>query len=233
MFTFQILLTEIFTYKSDLLDLFFIKMSVNNTTFPVTEEQAILDVALNGGFFQLIELGMMVILMLILAITKIVSQCKKSKSTEEKLKILQETFDLKAIERLGVIMKQDGSKVATETLGTVVHAAAQQVANSIKESVTSTIVPEESKIVETQISEPSLILSQQIINEIVQKSVEQLVKSQTTKSISIPLDKTGTGSVKTEIKTSQGTTIPIVLNISKEKKDIVEEVAVEMPPEDN
>lgn len=207
-------------------------MSVNNTTFPVTEEQAILDVALNGGFFQLIELGMMVILMLILAITKIVSQCKKSKSTEEKLKILQETFDLKAIEKLGVIMKQDGSKVATETLGTVVHAAAQQVANSIKESVTSTIVPEEPKNVETQISEPSLIISQQVIDEIVQKSVEQLVKSQT-KSISIPLDKTGTGSVKTEIKTSRGTTIPIVLNVSKEKKDIPEEVAVEMPPEDN
>ena len=213
-------------------------MSGNNATIPAIEEQAFLDVAINGGFFQLIELGMMVILMLVLAITKIVSRCKKSKSTEEKLKILQETFDLKAIEKLGVTMNQDGSKAATETLGTVVHAAAQQVANSIKESA-STIMIEEPKIAKTQISEPvlfnstnpSLVISQQVIEEIVQKYVDQLAKSQP-QPVSIPLDKTGRGSVKAEIKTSQGT-IPIVLNVSKEKKDIVEEVAIEMPQGDD
>lgn len=224
---------EIFMYKIDFSIYFFIKMSANNTTIPVTEEQAILDVALNGGFFQLIEMGMLVILMLILAITKIVSQCKKSKSTEEKLKILQETFDLKAIEKLGVTMKQDGSKVATETLGTVVHAAAKQVAESIKESAASTIVVEEPKVSEpvlVKTTNPSLVVSQQDIEKIVQKSVEQLVKSQS-QPVTIPLNKTGTGSVKAEIKTSQGT-IPIVLNVSKEKKD-TEEVVIEMPPEDN
>lgn len=225
---------EIFMYKVDFSIYFFIKMSANNTTIPVTEEQAILDVALNGGFFQLIEMGMLVILMLILAITKIVSQCKKSKSTEEKLKILQETFDLKAIEKLGVTMKQDGSKVATETLGTVVHAAAKQVAESIRESAASTVVVEEPAVVSEPVlvktTNPSLVVSQQVIEEIVQKSVEQLVKSQS-QPVTIPLNKTGTGSVKAEIKTSQGT-IPIVLNVSKEKKD-TEEVVIEMPPEDN
>lgn len=213
-------------------------MSANNTV-PATGEQAFLDVAVNGGFFQLIEMGMMVILMMILAITKIVSQCKKSKSTEEKLKILQETFDLKAIEKLGVTMKQDGSKVANETLGSVVHAAAQQVANSIKDSAVSAVVVETQKPVEEVITEPvlikstnpSVVVSQQVLEELVQKSVEQLVKSQS-QTVSVPLNKTGTASVKAEIKTSQGT-IPIVLNVSKEKRDVAEEVAIEMPPGDN
>lgn len=224
--------------------LFFYKMA-ENSTVPITgEEQSFLDISMNGGFFGLIEMGVMVILMLIIAVTKIVSQCKKSKSTEEKLKILQETFDLKAIEKLGVVMKQDGSAVPTETLATLVHTAAQSVANSIQDVTKPTVtvpatvatsqvlaasqaaVPTQSQVLTTSQPAPvvqSIVIDKSVIEEAVQKSVQNLIASG--KQTVVQLDASGKATTEVVVQTDKGA-IPVKLNVSKEKTG---EVAIEMP----
>ena len=217
-----------------------------NSTIPITsDEQSFLDISMNSGFFGLIEMGVMVILMLVIAITKIVSQCKKSKSTEEKLKILQETFDLKAIEKLGVVMKQDGTTVPTETLATLVHTAAQSVANSIQDvtkpvsqtvpatvttsqvlTASQAVVPTQSQGLTASQAAPvvqSIVIDKSVIEEAVQKSVQNLIASQ--KQTVVQLDASGKGATEVVVQTDKGA-IPVKLNVSKEK---TEEVAIEMP----
>ena len=57
-------------------------MDVNNTSYapPVEDNQSILEVAMDGGFFSLIEMGMVVILMMILTLpTTIMKKRKKKK----------------------------------------------------------------------------------------------------------------------------------------------------------
>lgn len=211
--------------------LFFYKMA-ENSTIPITgDEQSFLDISMNGGFFGLIEMGVMVILMLVIAITKIVSQCKKSKSTEEKLKILQETFDLKAIEKLGVVMKQDGSAVPTETLATIVHTAAQSVVNSIQDVTKPTVQTVPATVTTSQVLTASqaapvvqnIVIDKSVIEEAVQKSVQNLMASQ--KQTVVQLDASGKATTEVVVQTDKGT-IPVKLNVSKEKTG---EVAIEMP----
>ena len=211
--------------------LFFYKMT-EYSTVPITgDEQSILDISMNGGFFGLIEMGVMVILMLIIAITKIVSQCKKSKSTEEKLKILQETFDLKAIEKLGIVMKQDGTAVPTETLATIVHTAAQSIANSIQDVTKPTAQTVPATVTASQVLTASqaapvvqnIVIDKSVIEEAVQKSVQNLMTSQ--KQTVVQLDASGKATTDVVVQTDKGA-IPVKLNISKEK---TREVAIEMP----
>ncbi len=185
----------------------------DNSTYVPENTQSFLDVSMNGGFFSLIEMGLMVILMLVITVTKIVSQCKKSKSTEEKIKILQETFDLKAIEKLGVVMKQDGTAVPSDTLGTVVHAAAQQVAQSIK-NVTTPEPAQPTVIIPTPATQ-SVVIDKAVIEEAVQKSVQTLIASQ--KSAVVQLGSSGKSATQVMIQTEEGTTIPVTLVVSKEK----------------
>ena len=195
----------------------------DNSTYVPENTQSFLDVSMNGGFFSLIEMGFMVILMLVITVTKIVSQCKKSKSTEEKIKILQETFDLKAIEKLGVVMKQDGTAVPSDTLGTVVHAAAQQVAQSIKNVTTPEPAqqPQPTVIIPTPISSvapatQSVVIDKAVIEEAVQKSVQSLIASQ--KSAVVQLGTSGKTATQVMVQTEEGTTIPVTLVVSKEKR---------------
>lgn len=194
----------------------------DNSTYIPEDTQSFLDVSMNGGFFSLIEMGLMVILMLIITVTKIVSQCKKSKSTEEKIKILQETFDLKAIEKLGVIMKQDGTAVPSDTLGTVVHAAAQQVAQTIKtvaapEQTQPTQPTQSAVIIPTPVAPAtqSVIIDKAVIEEAVQKSVQSLIASQ--KSAVVQLGSSGKSATQVMVQTEEGATIPVTLVVSKEK----------------
>lgn len=184
-----------------------------NSTTPITgNENSFLDISMNGGFFGLIELGVMVVVMLIIAISKIISQCKKSKTSDEKIKILQETFDLKAIEKLGVVMKQDKSAVPTDTLATIVHTAAQSVANTIQD--TTTKQPPQ-----------NVVIDKTVLEEAIQKSVQNMIASQ--KQTVVQLDKSGKASTEVIVQTNKGE-IPIKLSVSKEKTG---EVAIEMPDE--
>lgn len=162
-------------------------MDVNNTSYapPVEDNQSILEVAMDGGFFSLIEMGMVVILMMILTITKIVNSCKKTKSTEEKIKILQETFDLKALTKLGV---ETDKQVSSDTLGAIVHAAAQQQASQLQQSVQQIPVQQ------------SVTLDQNTIQEIVRQSTKALIASQ---PVPVPLPVSKHDAVEIEINNEE------------------------------
>lgn len=187
-----------------------------NSTIPTGTDNPFLDISMNGGFFGLIELGIIVVVMLIIAISKIISQCKKSKSSDEKIKILQETFDLKAIEKLGVVMKQDKTAVPTDTLATIVHTAAQSVANTIQDTTTK----------QPPQMPQNLVIDKSVLEEAIQKSVQNLITSQ--KQAVVQLDGSGKGSTEVVVQTNKGE-IPIKLSVSKDK---IGGVAIEMPSDE-
>lgn len=146
--------------------------------------QAVLDVAVNSGMFGLIEMGMLVIIMLVISISKIVSQCKKASTSNEKLKILQDTFNLNVVDK---IQTNGGSTGTTdqETLNNIASSILGSLANTAANNTTTT-------------TQNTTTVTQETVNKAVEQSLRNMVASgqivvsrQSTLNTSLPSTSSG------------------------------------------
>ena len=187
---------------------------VANTTMS-SDPNSLLEVSLDSGFFSIIELGLMVILMLIMSITQIVSKCKKSKTTEEKLKILQETFDLQAIEKLGIVSTQPVSQQTTEAL-------VKSIAKSVKTELVQSAVAQSTTVAAQEVVVPQ---EQLVANGSVKVSIKT-AQGEIPLVLSLKQSATQVNAAQTSVKKS--TTVPVPVSTVVEPETVV----IEMPEEE-